>query len=479
MKRRYMLNLQQKLVEISIKLPKLLKKHYSDEVDYDFVKIDDIFEILNPAFAKYHICIQELEELDAQYKETDSRWIYTSKLIFYLVNADQPEEREKITLQLVGDHQESPAKAKGAAWTYGFKYFLLYKFQIIQETDDPDMKGEPPKDRKTDKTKVSAKDIQSATQKDTEKKTDVIARSPLSMPPKKEKETKNCEESSSESKKETSLPDPSVFLQEETQKESDVKEKEREIENKDNGKNNDDKMVEDSEEAKADMEENVGEKEVKTEPEKKDEPERKAEPGGKTESAMKVEPAIKTEPKEKTKNETKDKKVEKHAGKKEEGFQQMNLLELNRSKDVEEADLQKEKKNSSKEIQSKPEVDTAGNEQKEQVEEKSVEKAENSGGFYKADKEEIPFEDANEDDFFKQLEQDMQEEAAQAPLTYEEAEKLICPYALFEGKTFGEMMKMESGRKQLEWFAEEYRGSDLKMKEAAKILLETDKKKAA
>lgn len=60
MKRRYMLNLQQKLVEISIKLPKLLKKHYSDEVDYDFVKIDDIFEILNPAFAKYHICIQEL-----------------------------------------------------------------------------------------------------------------------------------------------------------------------------------------------------------------------------------------------------------------------------------------------------------------------------------------------------------------------------------------------------------------------------------
>ena len=37
-------------------MPKLLKKHYSDEVDYDFVKIDDIFELLNPAFTKYHIC---------------------------------------------------------------------------------------------------------------------------------------------------------------------------------------------------------------------------------------------------------------------------------------------------------------------------------------------------------------------------------------------------------------------------------------
>ncbi|MFR5507348.1 MAG: hypothetical protein ACLTHY_09745 [[Ruminococcus] torques] len=36
------MNLQQKLIAISNEMPKLLKKHYSDEVDYDFVKIDDI-----------------------------------------------------------------------------------------------------------------------------------------------------------------------------------------------------------------------------------------------------------------------------------------------------------------------------------------------------------------------------------------------------------------------------------------------------
>ena len=65
------MNLQQKLIAISNEMPKLLKKHYSDEVDYDFVKIDDIFELLNPAFTKHHICLQELEETDAAYSKVD------------------------------------------------------------------------------------------------------------------------------------------------------------------------------------------------------------------------------------------------------------------------------------------------------------------------------------------------------------------------------------------------------------------------
>ena len=77
------MNLQQKLIAISNEMPKLLKKHYSDEVDYDFVKIDDIFELLNPAFTKHHICLQELEETDTAYSKVDASWIYTAKLTFY------------------------------------------------------------------------------------------------------------------------------------------------------------------------------------------------------------------------------------------------------------------------------------------------------------------------------------------------------------------------------------------------------------
>lgn len=143
MESRETMNLQQKLIAISNEMPKLLKKHYSDEVDYDFVKIDDIFELLNPAFTKHHICLQELEETDAAYSKVDGSWIYTAKLTFFIVNADCLEEKERVSIQLVGDHLDSPAKAKGAAWTYGFKYFFLYKFRMKQETEDPDMKGTP------------------------------------------------------------------------------------------------------------------------------------------------------------------------------------------------------------------------------------------------------------------------------------------------------------------------------------------------
>ena len=39
----------------------------------------------------------------------------------------------------------------------------------------------------------------------------------------------------------------------------------------------------------------------------------------------------------------------------------------------------------------------------------------------------------------------MESETEKKPLTVEEAKKVICPYALFEGKTFGEMLETEAG----------------------------------
>ena len=73
----------------------------------------------------------------------------------------------------------------------------------------------------------------------------------------------------------------------------------------------------------------------------------------------------------------------------------------------------------------------------------------------------------------------MESEAEKKPLTVEEDKKVICPYALFEGKSFGEMLGTEAGYRQLQWFANEYRGSDFKMKEAAQLLLEDCEQKAA
>ena len=182
------MNLQQKLIAISNEMPKLLKKHYSDEVDYDFVKIDDIFELLNPAFTKHHICLQELEETDAAYSKVDGSWIYTAKLTFFIVNADCLEEKERVSIQLVGDHLDSPAKAKGAAWTYGFKYFFLYKFRMKQETEDPDMKGTPNgPDKSKERVEYKKSEVPVKPQKPEKKASDVIADSPLAQPPQEEK----------------------------------------------------------------------------------------------------------------------------------------------------------------------------------------------------------------------------------------------------------------------------------------------------
>ena len=205
------MNLQQKLIAISNEMPKLLKKHYSDEVDYDFVKIDDIFELLNPAFTKYHICLQELEETDATYSKVDGSWIYTAKLTFFIVNADCLDEKERVSIQLVGDHLDSPAKAKGAAWTYGFKYFFLYKFRMKQETEDPDMKGTPPNGPDKSKGNAEQKKIEVPVkpQKSAKESSDVIADSPLSQPP-----VTDMNQKKENIKQVDFLPDPADFLKE-------------------------------------------------------------------------------------------------------------------------------------------------------------------------------------------------------------------------------------------------------------------------
>ena len=205
------MNLQQKLIAISNEMPKLLKKHYSDEVDYDFVKIDDIFELLNPAFTKYHICLQELEETDATYSKVDGSWIYTAKLTFFIVNADCLNEKERVSIQLVGDHLDSPAKAKGAAWTYGFKYFFLYKFRMKQETEDPDMKGTPPNgpDKSKEKADQKKTKVPVKPQKPEKESSDVIADSPLSQPP-----VTDMNQKKENIKQVDFLPDPADFLKE-------------------------------------------------------------------------------------------------------------------------------------------------------------------------------------------------------------------------------------------------------------------------
>ena len=463
------MNLQQKLIAISNEMPKLLKKHYSDEVDYDFVKIDDIFELLNPAFTKYHICLQELEETDATYSKVDGSWIYTAKLTFFIVNADCLNEKERVSIQLVGDHLDSPAKAKGAAWTYGFKYFFLYKFRMKQETEDPDMKGTPPNG--PDKSKGNAEqkktEVPVKPKKSAKESSDVIADSPLSQPP-----VTDMNQKKENIKQVDFLPDPADFLKEneaeDTGEDAECHEVEREeqqslevtetsgsLNTEEETKNLGDMPTEFLESDDEGTSENPPTKDLKTD-KAVQEPEKKENVSGEK---------INEEKKEETKSSSLK------SQKNEEDFGQMNLLDFS-AHQPEPSEKQETKSNEAKTAEGSRETD------KEADRKEGAIISGHSEDFEEV-KEEVPFEEVDEDDFFLQLQRDMESEMEKIPLTIEEAKKVICPYALFEGKTFGEMLGTEAGYRQLQWFAKEYRGSDFKMKEAAQLLLEGCEQKAA
>lgn len=464
------MNLQQKLIAISNEMPKLLKKHYSDEVDYDFVKIDDIFELLNPAFTKYHICLQELEETDATYSKVDGSWIYTAKLTFFIVNADCLDEKERVSIQLVGDHLDSPAKAKGAAWTYGFKYFFLYKFRMKQETEDPDMKGTPPNgpDKSKEKADQKKTKVPVKPQKPEKESSDVIADSPLSQP-----SVTDMNQKKENIKQVDFLPDPADFLKEneaeDTGEDEECHEVEREeqeslevtetsgsLNTEEETKNLGDMSTEFLESDDEGTSEHPPTKDLKTD-KAVQEPEKKENVSGEK---------INEEKKEETKSSSLK------SQKNEEDFGQMNLLDFSAHQPE----------------PSEKQETTEGNEAKTAEESRETDKeADRKEGSiisghsedFEEVKEEVPFEEVDEDDFFLQLQRDMESEMEKIPLTIEEAKKVICPYALFEGKTFGEMLGTEAGYRQLQWFAKEYRGSDFKMKEAAQLLLEGCEQKAA
>ena len=464
------MNLQQKLIAISNEMPKLLKKHYSDEVDYDFVKIDDIFELLNPAFTKYHICLQELEETDATYSKVDGSWIYTAKLTFFIVNADCLNEKERVSIQLVGDHLDSPAKAKGAAWTYGFKYFFLYKFRMKQETEDPDMKGTPPNgpDKSKEKAEQKKTKVTGKPQKPEKESSDVIADSPLSQP-----SVTDMNQKKENIKQVDFLPDPADFLKEneaeDTGEDAECHEVEREeqqslevtetsgsLNTEEETKNLGDMPTEFLESDDEGTSEHPPTKDLKTD-KAVQEPEKKENVSGEK---------INEEKKEETKSSSLK------SQKNEEDFGQMNLLDFSAHQPE----------------PSEKQETTEGNEAKTAEESRETDKeADRKEGSiisghsedFEEVKEEVPFEEVDEDDFFLQLQRDMESEMEKIPLTIEEAKKVICPYALFEGKTFGEMLGTEAGYRQLQWFAKEYRGSDFKMKEAAQLLLEGCEQKAA
>lgn len=413
--------------------------------------------------------MQELEETDATYSKVDGSWIYTAKLTFFIVNADCLDEKERVSIQLVGDHLDSPAKAKGAAWTYGFKYFFLYKFRMKQETEDPDMKGTPPNgpDKSKEKADQKKTKVPVKPQKPEKESSDVIADSPLSQP-----SVTDMNQKKENIKQVDFLPDPADFLKEneaedtgedaecheverEEQKSLEVTETSGSLNTEEETKNLGDMSTEFLESDDEGTSEHPPTKDLKTD-KAVQEPEKKENVSGEK---------INEEKKEETKSSSLK------SQKNEEDFGQMNLLDFS-AHQPEPSEKQETKSNEAKTAEGSRETDKEADRKEGSI-------ISGHSEDFEEVKEEVPFEEVDEDDFFLQLQRDMESEMEKIPLTIEEAKKVICPYALFEGKTFGEMLGTEAGYRQLQWFAKEYRGSDFKMKEAAQLLLEGCEQKAA
>lgn len=142
-------NLQQKLLEVREQIPALSKKNYSEEVNYDFTKIDDIYRYLTPAMNRAKVNMDIVSETASRTAENGdpvyvSRiegtafWLYEADITLIWTNVDNPSEKETVTLHAIGTN-EMPDKAKGSALTYCLKYYFFIKFAINQGGEDPDM----------------------------------------------------------------------------------------------------------------------------------------------------------------------------------------------------------------------------------------------------------------------------------------------------------------------------------------------------
>lgn len=150
------LTLQQKFVKLREAIPSITPKAHSDGVKYKFAKIFDVYALLTPAMNQYGVNFDIVGETATRHdangnpeyyhsytQQTRSGgrtvWVYEADLSVRWTNADDPADKQEVTLHAIGTNDGGPDKAKGSAWTYCLKYYLFEKFGIDQGEDDPDM----------------------------------------------------------------------------------------------------------------------------------------------------------------------------------------------------------------------------------------------------------------------------------------------------------------------------------------------------
>lgn len=423
MKKYNYLNLNQKMIKIRKKVPELIKKRYSEEVDYDFVKIDDIYELLTPALNKYGVDFEIVGENSSQMyengnplflKEDNGLWRYEADLELCWINADCPDDRKYARIHVIGTH-EVPEKAKGTAWTYGLKYYLLNRFSIKQGGfEDPDMTNhhsrdeQKPEERTVEKSGSKKSTDTGARAEGSSKKPQDAARTQTEPSDRKEPakaavRNGNTPSGRSQEKKEAALA----------------------------GTRQEEKTTE-ARGQKSTVTETKGKKEQVAEA-----PAESAAGGSNV------------------------------AGNPKKKYGTQEKLELENPQQ-ENAEMDEELFNQELEAGEESEPSKEGTEQF-------------TDGFQSADSEEVPFfedeEEGKEDDgeFMQNLRQDIEdaevEEETEAETEIDRARNVKCDFGLYSGKTLGEMLNSPKGRESVRWIAQRYQGGNKAIKEAAKLLI--------
>nr|WP_305136778.1 ERF family protein [uncultured Schaedlerella sp.] len=447
------LNLQQKLWKVRKRIPALVKKRYSEDVDYEFIRIDDIHKFLTPALNKYGVNFEILEETPTKRDvngnpiylvQENGCWIYESDLLVGWVNADRPEEQETACIHAVGTH-EMPEKSKGTAWTYAIKHYLSNRFSINQGGEDADFHDYSTVPMETDPEKQKEKSKKGYSEPGKQRKRKAASGDSKGQIEGAVREKRL--QGASETKQEIRFPSL-----DETYPKNPARSAAGQPEDR-GRKVQEMNPVETCHEEKTLAVQNPGTEHTEKNP------------------------------------ETADKEVQIQniaEQKKEDKTTRKGDFIKNGQKTAEETDVVKGQISFESMLQESEGIAT------EAGAEESVGTADTAeDGFVEIPPdEEIPFTEDNvnekEDDFFQALMEDMGEKEEPSPdgMTVEEARKVECTMGLFMGKPLGEAMDAgESGRKALEWIAKRYSGDNIALKEAAKLLLDvmdsSDRQKAA
>lgn len=150
------LTLAQKMVKLREAIGTIQKKKHSDQVKYKFARLADINEFLTPAMNEVGVNFSIVDERQTREAEIGDSvfwtsytvqtkngqrtvYVYEATLEIQWQNADDKDDVERSFIHVVGTNDGGPDKAKGAAWTYGIKYYMFNKFNIpMEEDEDPD-----------------------------------------------------------------------------------------------------------------------------------------------------------------------------------------------------------------------------------------------------------------------------------------------------------------------------------------------------